>query len=398
MSNKPHSRHIDSAFGQAPAFGLDDATVNPLVIQYLKSVRTEALTTNATQSRTALPTVTVKHKASIYDDDGYDENDLNVLNSKNPEEKPHGDELITYISTSDKVENQHNLVKVKLPERLNYFNDNIESLMKWFESANISLKENAISTQDYTDDVLNLLLFYLKEFLENNIPNKKGISIHLVNLLKDHYVSEKIRKENAWIIDEEWVKPTLERLSAVRVRNIDDIKKSLTGNYYSVKPKNYNQWSAFLKDNEPNNSMFVTMMNQDDIWTIFKFMKQNWLKVIIKNPGSSKKMSMWLLYIMLYLPTTLSAGQVSTLRDFAKKCQKPYLEKLVPLLSQEPIQKEAIPWIINTTELKMLHVEQLPKDFTILELVLVIVSQKFGQKDLINWNEILKKISKRLTQ
>lgn len=400
MKEKNTAASIDPIFGQTPAFGLNDEAVNPLVIKYLKNVRQEALATNITNYRPVQNTEEIQYSASIYDDDGDDSileywvpkidtrNGYATEQANNLQNIGIDDLVIAPIDSSDAISNEQVQSKAELALRLTIFNKNADMWIKWFQDSKSKILQEAFTTQEYDDDTLNLLLYYLKEYLKQSKTGNKGIEGHLQKLLKDHSVSDEILSQNEWTIDEEWVIPTLSRLRSVRIRDINDIKACLKGVFSKQKPKNYEQWTKYIRENEPIGSMFTTMLKQDDIWIILKFMKQNWLKVFMKKPEQSSRTSMWLLYSFFYLSENLNSTQISTLRDFAKRCQSLYLEKFVENYSDDdPEQQKYFKQLSITlpSEMKVLGIKHPQEPVTILELVLAVVAQTFGQKDLITW-------------
>lgn len=397
MKGKNTTGFVDPIFGQAPVFGLNDEAVNPLVIQYLKNVRQEALTTNITNYRPVQNTKKIQYSASIYDDDY----------SRPVDKIPKIDSGNTYVGTQ--TDNLHNTgiddlivapvtspnidfkdqahLKTELALRQTIFNKSAETWIRWFRDSKLKILQEAFTTQDYDDDTLNLLIYYLKIYLTKSKTGNRGIEGHLQNLLKDHIVNNEILAQNKWTIDEEWVIPTLSRLGSVRIRNINDIKMCLKGEFSNQKPKNYEQWTKYIRENEPTSSMFITMLKQDDIWIILKFMKQNWLKAFMKRPEQSSRTAMWLLYSLFYLSENLNSTQISTLRDFARRCQSLYLEKFVPNYSDDPERQGYFKRlsIILPDEMKVLGIKYPQEPVIILEVVLVVVAQIFGQRDLLVW-------------
>ncbi|CAB4253084.1 similar to Saccharomyces cerevisiae YPR057W BRR1 snRNP protein component of spliceosomal snRNPs, required for pre-mRNA splicing and snRNP biogenesis [Maudiozyma barnettii] len=392
MENKKSSASVDPTFGQAPVFALNDEDVNPLAIQYLKDVRREALTTNATNYK-GVSQRSSKFLADIYDDEP---NSNPKLNSESQDIVNLGersvDDLVTdaTFNTPDTMRNYPTeQTSSELPTRLKKFNENSGQWLAWFKKSKTKILDSAFTTQGYDDDILNLLLFYLKQHLNESKDRNTGIETHLHNLLKDHNVSDEILSSNSWTIDETWITPTLSRLRSMRIRDIDDIKACLLGDYRSKKPRNYDQWTRFIRENEPNSSMFTTMVTQDDIWIIFKFMKQNWLKVMMKTPENFARTGMWLLYSMFYLSEDLNSTQISTLRDFAKKCQRLYLDKLVLHSQAGEGDQISLHEIKLPSEMIVLGILPPISGLAVIELVMVVISQIFGQKDLVAWTAIV---------
>ena len=248
------------------------------------------------------------------------------------------------------------------------------SYIKWFDCVRKRLLDRAITTQEYDDKTTNLLLFYLREYLKAHYTVRKGVVAHLVNLLKDLEIQQE-EDEESWAFDESWVAPTLKRLGSVRLRTIEDVKVCLRGDYTSYRKtlSGFREWSRFIRENEPLHSMFCTMLNTaDDLCLLLNFFSQTWLQWILKEDNTSRHFVMWLFYIMVHLPSTLAATHISALREFAKKCLA-ILETgtVVPL--------------IPATEMKLHNTEAVPKDLGLLQLVVVLVSVKYGQLDLLGY-------------
>ncbi|KAG0661492.1 spliceosomal snRNP component [Maudiozyma exigua] len=399
MGENNTSGFVDPVFGQSPAFGLNDDAVNPLAIKYLKNVRREALALNITNYRPEQNNREIQYSASIYDDDD-GENTLSNNIPQDSSKNTHAIELpgrlnnigiddliIAPFSSSDDIVGDEKHSNSELALRLTIFNKSMDIWLKWFQDTRSKILNEAFTTQEYDDDTLDLLIYYLKEYLKKSKAGNRGIEGHLQNLLKDYYIDDEILSQNEWTIDEEWVAPALSRLRSIRIHDINDIKMCLKGNFSNKKPRNYEQWTKFIRENEPNSSIFATMLKQDDIWIILKFMKQNWLKVLMKKPEQSSRTSMWLLYSLFYLSENLNSTQLSTLRDFAKRCQGLYLEKFASRYSDDPQQQAYFKQISVKlpSEMKVIGIKYPLEHVTILELVLVVVSQVFGQKDLIIW-------------
>lgn len=398
MGENNTSGSVDPVFGQSPAFGLNDDAVNPLVIQYLKNVRREALATNITNYRPEHINREIQYSASIYDDEG--ENTFSSDIPKNGSQDTHAIELpghlnniriddliVAPFSSSDDIIADEEHSNSELSLRLSIFNKNVDKWLKWFQEAKSKILNEAFTTQEYDNDTLNILIYYLKEHLKKSKAGNKGIEGHLQNLLKDYNIDDEILSQNEWTIDEEWVAPTLCRLRSIRIHDINDIRMCLKGDFSSKKPRNYEQWTKYIRENEPNSSIFATMLKQDDIWIILKFMKQNWLKVLMKKPEQSSRTSMWLLYSLFYLSENLNSTQISTLRDFAKRCQSLYLERFVSRYSNDPQHQTYFKQLAVKlpSEMKVHGIKYPLEHVTILELILIVVSQVFGQKDLIIW-------------
>ena len=380
--------HHDSVYGQSPAFELDNDAVNPLVIAYINNVRKEAVATRVTSFVDDNETQVVKHSADMYDDAPVGTVTTTELSKvvkmgTGPKRTVATDELISAVGSQfDSVKEK----KTVLPQRLQLFNSSADIWLSWYNETRNTLSKRGFSTQEYSSEVLNLLLYHIKMFLEGSKEPNTGIRAHILNLLANHVVSGALLEENPWTIDEEWIVPTLSRLDAVRIKSIDDIKRCITGDYKDKCPRNYQQWTQFIRENEPTVSMFTTMVGLEDLWIIIKFMKVNWIKQIAKGASghSTATLSMWLLYTLIYLPQNLPASDVSTIRDFAKKCRKLYLDKQVGTPSTNPTSFH----IPLSKEFRSLGITSPDPDMGIFELVTLLASQTYGQRDLVSWDDI----------
>ena len=370
---------ISNLFGQSAVFALDDASVDPKVIDYLRDVRTEALRTIATSQATYAtpqrPTSIVRHSASMYDDEG----DVTATATTNcPEStstEPQRSSMygMDYLRTVQYPSSTGaNITGITRPGNLS--REHANSYVKWFDCVRKRILDRAITTQEYDDKTINLLLFYLREYLKAHYTVRKGVVVHLVNLLKDLEIQQE-EDEESWAFDESWVAPTLKRLGSVRLRKIEDVNVCLRGDYTSYRKtlSGFREWSRFIRENEPLHSMFCTMLNTaDDLCLLLNFFSQTWLQWILKEDNTSRHFVMWLFYIMVHLPSTLAATHISALRELAKKCLA-ILETgtVVPL--------------IPATEMKLQDTEAVPKDLGLLQLVVVLVSVKYGQLDLLGY-------------
>lgn len=386
MGQKVKEKSMDgSTYGHNAVFGLEDDAVNPLVVKYLADVRNEANATLITSFVKNEEPQTLKHSADMYDDEPVQDVSHSREATPTSDRFSQGnlgrDELV--VSIEPRPSSLHN-VERNLPARLQLFNANLPIWGAWYNTTRDTLLSKGFTTQEYSSQILDLLLYHIKVYLHGSAEPVTGIRAHLCNLLKNHKVEDDLLKENTWVIDEEWIIPTLSRLDSVRLRDIGDIKRCLTGDYRDKRPRNYQQWTEFMKDNEPTASMFSTMVGIDDIWIILKFMKVNWIKQIAKDMSShtSRTLAMWLLYSLLYLPKNLPASDISTIRDFSKKCRKLYLDKQVPTAHSNP----SIFHTQLSKELKGLGITSPDPDMSMLEMVIIVASSVFGQQDLVLWD------------
>ncbi|CCF59511.1 hypothetical protein KAFR_0H01010 [Kazachstania africana CBS 2517] len=350
-NQKKYSSSEDPIFGQSPVFALDDAEVDPEVIRYLQNVRKEAIATNATQAQNF--TRIRGHDASIYDD-----------TVAGPQE-----------AASQITEQHGQWGHVPLREDFVDFGNNMEKGLQSFNNVTEKIFNESFTVQAYEKDHLDLLLYYMKLHLEK-IPEKKGIVAHILNLLKEYTVSEDLLNENDWTIDEEWFERNLGRLRSLRIRTIEDIKISITGDFSDKEPMGLKQWTQFIRENEPLHSMFCTMINAKNIWVLVQFMSQEWIKEITKEKPYKQRVSQWLFYILAHLPTKVTATQTSLLRTLGKKCQKQLFVKTAER------GKGTLP---ISTEMKQLKITFDTVDIDILELVVAIMAMRYGQRDLIEF-------------
>ena len=376
-------QQISNLFGQTAVFALDDASVDPKVIDYLRDVRTEALRTIATSQTTYAasqrPASVVRHSASMYDDDGGDVGSGDATVTDNCSEIALGEHQrsstygMDYLRTVQHASSGSANAAVITPPA-NISRERANSYIKWFGCVRKRILDKAIATQEYDDRTINLLLFYLREYLEVHYTVKKGVVAHLVNLLRDSGIQQE-EHEESWALDESWVAPTLKRLGSVRLRTIEDVKICLRGDYTSYRKtlSGFREWSRFIREDEPLHSMFCTLLKTaDDLCLLLNFFSQTWLQWILKEDNTSKHLVMWLFYILVHLPSKLAATHISALRELAKKC--------LTLLEAGTV----VP-LYPTTEMKLQNTEAVPENLGLLQLVVVLVSVKYGQLDLLGY-------------
>lgn len=365
------SGKIDPLFGQSKVFSTEDSNVNPDVIAYLASVRNEALTTSAiSMSAVKQPGihVNVRHEASIYDDE-----------SEPIIKKARGTVEVT------------NTFQNALPDNLVNFTERITPVMEWFEQLRNDINLQPSNLNYHYDDLsIDLLLFNIKQILEtkNTQTENKGVSLHLMNILRDWAPKGDLPSDDEFEIDEEWIEKLLLKLECVKIPTIDFLKSFITGDYSYSEPRGFKAWNQFLLNNEPCKDMFATMINSNNIWLLVKYMAQIWITQI--SAKQSHNLTLWLLYILIFLPSSVVANNTSTLRDLGKKCRdiisEFYCEEKKENNGEEKILN---PLAILPSELevefKQFVCKPILPETSLVELTLYIIATKYGQLDLLEW-------------
>lgn len=339
-----NDQSVDSVFGQTPAFSLTDPGVDPAVIQYLSGVRQEALRTNVIKVTPAK-----RHTADIYDDD---------------------DEVIV----------KKPRVEEDLTPPPKYVDSHLTAALRWFESVKHLAVTNKPIHQNHTEESLNLLLHFLRDYLRGLKTVDKQAS-HLLNVLKD---LPPIEENDDYELDEEWAESVVKRLRNRRISSVADVK-SVINDTSSSKPVGFKQWYQYLQRTEPTQSAFSSTIDVRNIWVLVQYMTQEWIKNISKGkkPTQAARFAQWLLFILLNIPDNLTAEYTSNLRNLGKKCRRAIKEAYG---GKETIASERItPPLACPRELTELNVPPMPEDLDIIQLTLAVIAVKYRQRDLIDW-------------
>ncbi|CCE65729.1 hypothetical protein TPHA_0M01540 [Tetrapisispora phaffii CBS 4417] len=370
MSDKS-SQRIDPVFGQSRAFALNDPLVNPDILKYLEGVKEEAIrSTFETYSEKKPRNDEVKHIASMYDDDG---------DSYNSEVKYAGTEV---YKQELRFPERHSYL-TKYPESLIKFQRNMPKWVKWFKRCKIELRDTGYVFEGYDNSTMELILYHLQEYL--NIKRKKGFPLHLFNILKD--VTNDVEEKDKMTIDSEWLETIFNVLKSRRLKGIADVI-AVISEMHSFTPMGFKQWYAYIIKNEPSHSIFVNIINNRNMWILLQYMTKTWVKTINlnKKPTESKRLSQWLIYMLLHLPEHLTAEYISELRSLAKKCRDIILTNITDT-NEATKESNVLPYY--TQELIDMGLafgdDGTP---TIIELTLSVVSEIYGQRDLTNWENM----------
>ncbi|EJS41342.1 brr1p [Saccharomyces arboricola H-6] len=340
---KGDSQAPDAIFGQSRAFALSDSSVNPDVIKYLGNVRQEALRTNAIsiKNQMALQKRT-RHKSSMYDDE-------------------------------DEETTKNHVV----PPFLTRLHDNGELWVRWFNSVRSVVLTNAYEFEGYDDETLDLLLFYLKNYL-GEMPCKSSKVLKIISVLDQYTFPEKIKdKDQELEIDEEWARDILVGLEKININSFEDVKKVIT-EADTHELNGYNQWYKYIVSNEPLHTMFCGKITSKQLWVLVKYMSNTWVKEIYKRGTNYRRLQDWLFYLLLHTPEKLTAEYTSTLRDLGKKCRE--------LIQKKPVQVCNDDKVILPMEVKKLDLEipSAMENLTIFELAICVIAFNYGQKDLLD--------------
>ncbi|EDO14996.1 hypothetical protein Kpol_376p9 [Vanderwaltozyma polyspora DSM 70294] len=341
MSSEHETQATDSIFGQNRAFALSDSLVNPDVITYLNQVREEAIHTSAIsvpKSRLVSNSVELKHMAEMYDDD-----------------------QVELIETGPETTSETLVIT------------NSVELSDWFQFVRKQIWEEGYIFEGYDDETLNLLLTYLKRYLQA-LKEKRGIVVHLLNILANLTEITSNHDDEEYNIDVEWCETILKKLSKTKVRNLQELQHFVRSSY-KYTPMGFKQWYQYIEQNEPSHSIFKNIVNETSIWVLVQYFSKEWTKDIAsyKRPKIADRMGQWLFYVLLHLPTKLTAEYTSELRNLGKKCQK-----LLSKGSKSPNHKLSL-----TGELKDITIEDIPEFADPLALTLAVIAEFYGQRDLI---------------
>ncbi|CAI4053818.1 Brr1p SKDI_16G3200 [Saccharomyces kudriavzevii IFO 1802] len=339
---KAESQAPDFIFGQSRAFALTDSSVNPDAIKYLDNVRQEALRTNAMSIKNQMNLQKrTRHKSSMYDDE------------------------------DEEATKRH-----AVPLFLMRLQNNADLWVKWFNSMKSAVLANAYEFTGYDDETLDLLLFYLRNYLKD-IPRKTSKVENIIDVLDQYSFPEKPEdREQKLEIDEEWAKYTLIRLEKVNIKSFEDVKKIIAESD-AHELNGYSQWFKYIINNEPRHTMFCRKITSTQLWVLFKYMSNTWIKEIYKEGSNCHRLQDWLLYLLIHTPEKLTAEYTSMLRDLGKKCRE--------LLQKKPAQARNDNRITLPMEMRELDLEMpsAMESATMIELTICVIALDFGQKDLI---------------
>ena len=327
------TQNIDPVFGQGRAFALEGDLVNPEVQQYLKTVRTQALTTLA-----ARPSNRGRHDTKVNrTSDLYDEEPL-------------------------------------IPPELSRFNRYKSSWLKWFNELKRSKDAHTAPAPGYDSAMLNLLVFYFKQYLQElkAAASESDADLdRILTILQDHNVE---KQDSTLEIDEEWAKGILQQLksSKSQVSSVSDLKDFISKP--APLPKNFNGWYYCVTKTEPTCALFERM-SPELTFKLASYLNQ-WLGDVSKDKKASR-ITAWILYTFLFLGDQLPAQEVSVLRDLGKKARQMKLNC--------SDSADALPKIVQPSD--MSFYKDPPQPLSAIDLILVLVAFKYGQRDLVDWIE-----------
>lgn len=373
---------FDPIFGQSKAFSTDDPNVNPDVIKYLNQVRNEALSTSAvSMSSVRMPermsSPVVRHEASMYDDDDNEEGSTQRKKKK-------------MTIKDEKTSN--------IPEEFVNFRKRLDISSHWFDDLKKELQSQPSRLDHhYDDESLNLLISSIKKNVSTRINKSEdesdqpsGIILHLNNLLKDWEMINNLSQED-FIVDDEWIQNLIIQLQCVKIPNLTTLKDVIKGDYSNLEPRGFKLWDQFVRFNEPCNDMFKTMINDNNIWLLVKYMATRWVNSMIQGQNQYSLM-LWLIYLLLNLPLKVTANNTSTLRDLGKECKKVILTHYQnnEITDKDTDKDKLLSLMIIPSDLKFefkqfTPQEPVPSDTSLIELTLYLIATKYGQLDLIEW-------------
>lgn len=278
---------MDPIFGQQRCLSWDDPNVDPRVKHYLNNVRNEAISMTIMDMST-----TNKRKRQVFTSDLYDDVPLkgnNIYEDVNKLDNKNDDNDITCGTFC----------------------------LDWLDLVRETLETNVTAN--------TITMAQVKKYCESQ-DDKEGTVLHLYNVLKDVALVDGITDEqnNVQIVS------LFERLKRLRILNAEFLQCVLEEDYSTLEPQGFRKWNQFVRDNDPCIAMFNTMITWQNIWELVRFMTEHWLDELVDTSPMYRRITLWLLYILVHLPRRISASNVSVLRSLAQKCQELQVSLQIP--------------------------------------------------------------------
>lgn len=320
--------NLERYFGQSTVFALDSELVDPKVKKYLENVRLEALTTRG----------------------------INRNNKQNPTCIGFDSYHVSSSTLSD--------TEFQLPF-------DIDMVMNWFNKLKISVLESGKNISSVCDSTtLKIFKSYVKACLEKMAEDDKDDA--MVNILNSLQYVPEIESE-ASKIDEKWANNCIKLLKYGKCYDIDTINDIITKS--DPIPQNFRKWYGYIRYNEPKHCFFKRL-SLDQLMKLVGYMI-TWLNDILKMKPNSQSIAQWLFYTMIYLPNHLPASRIALLRELGKHAH----DILVKTLSDSELRSCIQAPMLSS---EMMNCTILPsKSLTIIDLVLLVISLKYGQRDLL---------------
>ncbi|KAL6942128.1 hypothetical protein ACO0QE_003294 [Hanseniaspora vineae] len=336
---------LETHFGQSGVFDLNNDEVDPKVVEYLESVRNEALTI------TAIGT--------------------DVKNVRSSERQILGD-----------IESSIPTKLLTAPDHIVDFLDRLPLIQLWYdESREELLNENVKepeSSEDEDEGEINAA---------NNLSSKEEIDYNAILLQK---LDEYFQKQNykPWMdrvqpliqaakdkanaqnqaepleLDDQWAREFATWLIQQSFTSYQGIKQCLQGyqDLQTKEPCNFAEWVTYVERNLEKEPPFEIPVGIE--FALLSYVCKNHL-----NKDYSKVVTK----ILLTLPSKLLSTQISVLRDLGKLSAL-YLYNIGSLHTSKTLRT-----IVVDDESSGI----IP--FNVAELVLTVLSEHYGQKDLIEW-------------
>lgn len=342
------TQSMDPVFGQSRAFALNGTLVNPDAVAYLNGVRKEALRTSAIDVTRSVDVK--KTRAQSHNTDFYDEEP--ILNR----------ELIKFNRKSN--------------ELLQWFLGLREYLVERGLEDSREQQGNAQEFSGYDIETLNLLVHYFKNYLRGRDNKDDTVAELLLEILKDF---PSIEEDQSLAIDEAWAEKLLDQLRSKTVNNVEELKEAINKPAKaSVEfPKNAKGWHSHINKNEPSSKVF-TRLTLDQKLKLIGYMTQ-WLNHTVGDKSDARQISQWCLYTLLSIPEHLPAPHISILRELGKKAKQLKLRSCQENIALLPLTVSSEMIGNYTTD------STVPQESSITDLVLVVVSKIYGQRDLVEW-------------
>ncbi|SCU94268.1 LANO_0E06238g1_1 [Lachancea nothofagi CBS 11611] len=338
--HQDETQTIDPFFGQSRAFALEGCLVNPKVRSYLNLVRNQALSTLGVDPSTTRKEQSKYKKSSLYDEEP-------VIN-----------------------------------QNLAQFDKNCQRWLDWFRELKLQSRENEYGTQEYSSQMLDLLMFYFKSFLqtrktEGDSGFEGDSNLNRILILLQNHEVKLDAQDPALEIDKNWALNLADQLKAKRASNIeslDDLRQFIS--IPAPLPQNFNAWHYFITRTEPTQNLMLRM-SADQIFRLASYLIQ-WLGDIPKGKHA-EKLSQWTLYVLLNLENHLPAQEVSVLRDLGKKARQLKLKGIETTPKEEPFYLQ-VPSDFSSPQTRI-------EPLSAIDLTIVVVAVEYGQRDLVDWTD-----------
>ncbi|SSD59911.1 uncharacterized protein SCODWIG_01672 [Saccharomycodes ludwigii] len=388
VKSENHSTSLSKTgnlFGQSGVFDLYNKDVNPEVIEYLENVKTEAIRTIAMPQGVHINDDRINNLDGGSNSTFYDEVPLLPKAVRNF--LLHKQNILQWYKTNryddDDQGNRPGL------EYSTAIDPEVEEPVSVEENENLYENVNKLL-------LLNLKSYYSKKYSENSFWNTVLRKIfNELEFTEGSLLLEMKKNENTQglELDEEWaidffkyLEINLKYGKLLVLKNPQDLLNILENYQHQAIPTSFYDWCIYI-DTHPQINKDVRNAN---ICIPSLEMKLNLISHIVVN-HKHKDFSQWVEYILLTLPPYLNSKEISILRDLAK-ISNIYVKNDLLDQSLTLRAKLTIDIIvsnssnINTKKTLARANDTMKIDIILAELVLCVVGEVYGQKDLIPWS------------